>query len=839
MMKRSIWLTMIMVVIITILGVMGLNADTRNFKPVFSNGELVVAAAIATEAPYNADNTGKTDASAAIQKMVNDVQLQGGGVAYLPAGRYRIDHGIKLLQSVTLCGEWKKPLPGQPLSGTILLAYADKGNSEGVALISSPELGHANIYNLTIYYPEQNPTNPIPYPYTLQGNVSYIHNITLVNSYQGIMMSPFSGSSVSGVYGTTLKRGIVLMSSSELCSCYNLRLNSDYWTRLPEARMSRPDADKVREFVGNELVAVQVAKVDGLSFYNADLTEANTPVLVKLELDDVKYMMTDRSQYGFGGGIGQVKGRRTDVEGGWYFGTHYFDLDNYPQLANKRYTFTSLRHAAKLSLDSVYQATDFGVKADKKSDDSASLQRALNKAAASGGGTVLLPHGWTVLKAPITIPSGVELRGGYLGVGVRVWFLEISTLIIDFDADSKDPDNAPAAINLKERAGLRGVAVCHAKNVYETGADGKMVVSTYPYAIRGLGKGIYIHDVTMPNAYNGVDLGQVRCDQAQVVNFWCTPYHTGIRVGANSDSVQLENIAMDYGLHSSDYRVLTEYPTVPGAKIIQDVQAYLDDHSVQYRFGDCTNLKSFNLAGFAPHLYMEFVDQGHGGCRDAQFWSTIFDVPKVEAVRLRGGGQINFYGYFVTGGRNKKSLWAEFDDSFKGKLNVYGLCQQLTFNNRPFTVGADRLNIYLEHSLTTKRRCIASSSEQDHNPVDALDGDSRTFWQSTEGNGPHLLTVELAAPSVITRWRTHLAGTFLPHQFNAAQAELYASKDGLEYFKVAEFKDNIQDWVDIPVQCATPVRFVQMRVLKGQAAGTTGNTARIAAFDVFGYAGDR
>ncbi len=830
MMYLRVWLTT--VIIATIYASMGVADVGKCYKPIYSNGELVVAATVATDAPYHADNTGKTDASSAIQKMVNDVNAHGGGTAFLPAGRYRLDHHIALPASVTLCGEWRKPQPGQPLTGTILLAYADKGKPDGPALLSSQELGHANVYNLTVYYPEQNPVNPIPYPYTLQGNVSYICNITLVNSYQGIVMAPFSGSSVSGVYGTVLKRGIVLKNSSELCSCYNIRLNSDYWARLPEARMSRADAAKLRRFVADELVAVQVAKVDGLSFHNADLAEAKTPVLVKLEEDDVQYMMTDRSQYGFGGGIGKVKGRRTDVEGGWYFGTHYFDLDNYPQLQRKSYRFAALRQAAKRD---VYQATDFGVKADKTSDDTAALQRALDKAGANGGGTVLLPHGWTVLRAPITIPTGVELRGGYLGVGVRAWYLDVSTLIIGFDERSNDPDNAPAAINLKANAGLRGVAVCHEKNVYETGPDGKLVVSIYPYAIRGLGKGVYVHDVTMPNAYNGIDLGQVRCDRAQVVNFWCTPYHRGVRVGANSDGVQLENLNMDYGLHSSDYRLITGFPEVPGNKIIEAIQGYLDDHSVQYEFGDCTNLRSFHLAGFAPRFYMDFVDQGRGGCRDAQFWSTVFDVPKVEVVRFRGGGQISFNGFFVTGGGNKQSLWAEFDDSFKGKVDVYGLCQQLTFNSRPFTVGSDKLNIYLEHSLTTKRPASASSAASGHGPANALDGDSRTFWQSEEGSGPHILTVELAKPSVITRWRTHLAGTYLPHQLNAAAAELYGSIDGVEYRKLAEFKENTQDWVDLPVTSSDPVRFVQLRVTKVQQPGSSGHAARIAAFDVFGY----
>lgn len=44
-----------------------------------------------TQPPYLADNTGATDARAAIQQALNDAGRAGGGVVYLPAGTYRIN----------------------------------------------------------------------------------------------------------------------------------------------------------------------------------------------------------------------------------------------------------------------------------------------------------------------------------------------------------------------------------------------------------------------------------------------------------------------------------------------------------------------------------------------------------------------------------------------------------------------------------------------------------------------------------------------------------------------------------------------------------------------------
>ena len=43
--------------------------------------------------PYNADKTGETDATAAIQKALDDVGTAGGGVVYLPAGTYKVNPG--------------------------------------------------------------------------------------------------------------------------------------------------------------------------------------------------------------------------------------------------------------------------------------------------------------------------------------------------------------------------------------------------------------------------------------------------------------------------------------------------------------------------------------------------------------------------------------------------------------------------------------------------------------------------------------------------------------------------------------------------------------------------
>ena len=60
------------------------------------------------------------------------------------------------------------------------------------------------------------------------------------------------------------------------------------------------------------------------------------------------------------------------------------------------------------------------------------------------------------------------------------------------------------------------------------------------------------------------------------------------------------------------------------------------------------------------------------------------------------------------------------------------------------------------------------------------------------------------------------------------------SSDGSAYFKMAGFGNNRHDWVDMPVTCEKPVRFVHLQVIKGEGLGTSTNQ-RIAQLDVFGY----
>lgn len=72
-----------------------------------------------TDAPYNADRTGATDASAAIQAALDATDAGLGGTVYAPAGDYKIDTGLTAThQGTVLMGDGLSAFSGDGSSGT-------------------------------------------------------------------------------------------------------------------------------------------------------------------------------------------------------------------------------------------------------------------------------------------------------------------------------------------------------------------------------------------------------------------------------------------------------------------------------------------------------------------------------------------------------------------------------------------------------------------------------------------------------------------------------------------------------------------------------------------------
>lgn len=194
-----------------------------------------------------ADNTGTQDMRNLIQQLLDRLGtrtssvggINNGGVLFLPEGKYLVKGQIVVPKGITLRGEWKKPEKGQPVVGTIIVAQPNTKGSEAEEnsmIVLQPS---AAVKDMAFWYPDQDPANIQPYPPTIMfgqrgffGNeYDVAQNITLVNSYSGLVLSSGGGGAPNmfGIYGTPLKRGIEIDYIAEVGRVEGVDFSPAYW----------------------------------------------------------------------------------------------------------------------------------------------------------------------------------------------------------------------------------------------------------------------------------------------------------------------------------------------------------------------------------------------------------------------------------------------------------------------------------------------------------------------------------------------------------------------------------------------------------------------------------
>jgi len=198
-----------------------------------------VGVATYSVADYGATGDGVTNVRNIFRDLLNQLGKEGGGVLYVPAGKYLITGNLTIPKGVTIRGEWKQPEKGKPIDGTILMASWGEGReleSESF-LIMEPSTG---ILNLAIWHHKQNADNLKRYPPAILfgrnghwGNeYCHVRNVTLVNSYNGIIFSRTNGGgcpNVYNVYGTPLSRGIEIDNIADIGRIDKVDFSPEYW----------------------------------------------------------------------------------------------------------------------------------------------------------------------------------------------------------------------------------------------------------------------------------------------------------------------------------------------------------------------------------------------------------------------------------------------------------------------------------------------------------------------------------------------------------------------------------------------------------------------------------
>ena len=220
------------------------------------------------------NDDGKSDATAAIQQMLDD-RGQFGGEVVLPPGQYLIAGNLTVPEGVCLRGSWDAPHHGESWKkGTTLLLTNGRGNENGPAAISLEK--NSSLEGVTLLWPEQMWNDIQPYPWAVEGHGKHmtVENVTLVNAYQGISTGTHDGSLhlIRNVYGCVLRRGILVDATTDIGRIENIHFNTHYWLGSGhpsghagagrDAEGKSENGEKVVGFVRDNLEAFIFARSD-------------------------------------------------------------------------------------------------------------------------------------------------------------------------------------------------------------------------------------------------------------------------------------------------------------------------------------------------------------------------------------------------------------------------------------------------------------------------------------------------------------------------------------------------------------------------------------------------
>ncbi|MBN1542040.1 hypothetical protein JW992_07810, partial [candidate division KSB1 bacterium] len=179
-----------------------------------------------------------------------------------------------------------------------------------------------------------------------------------------------------------------------------------------------------------------------------------------------------------------------------------------------------------------FDVTDFGAVGDGIADNTLAFQKALDKAAETGG-IVQVPAGRFRFDGVLTIPRGVGLQG--VAIGPYTVFYDRGTILMPYAG--RDDENSPPFITMESSSTLRGLGIVYPEQLPHD-------IRPYPYCIQTTGRMANVIDVAIANAYNGIDCGSVynECHNLRDINICAL--RRGIYVDRTTDIGRIENVHM-------------------------------------------------------------------------------------------------------------------------------------------------------------------------------------------------------------------------------------------------------------------------------------------------------
>lgn len=688
-----------------------------------SNADLTVGTFVAeyNVMDYGADNTGNTDTTDILQSIINKLYDLGGGTVYLPTGKYKFDGDITLKKGVTIRGDWTKPVKGQPIGGTILMAYTGRGGNESSSRGFINMEQECAVYNVAIWYPEQDPNNIVSYSPAIKMGVAgfwgpefnNVKDVTLVNAYLGVLF--YGGEAapiVNGLYGTTLKTAVDIDDIIDVGRIECLDLSPDYWigSGLANAPAKGTAAEQtVRDYIYNNSTGVVMRRNDwSYTCYltvegykegfradksvNADnnpnghnyqfnftncktgiqIVESsycgimftdivtkncenglvlgeraiNTVQLINADIDASQFAIKIDEQASGKVALTNSTIARGNVyiKGGTLLASNcdfnnpapqiFFGSAGTGTLSGSRFANTAqivnnspynyIRNDAAVEIadtPDIPRMEQKAVSAAKQQlyvvnkGDGNDIQNKLTAAGNNGGGVVYLPAGHYYVSNPLTIPTGVELKGA----------TDVSTVphgsgsVLEVQTGAGS-DSGQGFITLNSNSGVRGVVINYPdQKVY--GTTTVVTPQKYPYAIQGNGSNVYVINVGLRACYQGIDFFTNRCDNHYVDYMTGHVFNTGVRIGGGSENGVVRNTQVN--VNSFACGTESKYGSWPNSPEEGDgmtgnpaLYTYSNQNLDFMIIGDCKNQILYNDFHYGSRKGIILQSDGNGGPQD-------------------------------------------------------------------------------------------------------------------------------------------------------------------------------------------------------------------------------
>ncbi len=338
--------------------------------------------------------------------------------------------------------------------------------------------------------------------------------------------------------------------------------------------------------------------------------------------------------------------------------------------------------------------TDDGA-ATTAADNTAAFQQALDTVGAAGGGTVYVPAGKWPLRGGLTVPSGVELRGIS-----DVPHHTVSGGTVLFAYAGRGQEDGPPLIQLRERSGVRGLTVWHPE-------QNLLAPVAYPWVVRGLGPRCWVIDLTVGNAWQGVDFGS-QASAGHLVRYLAgSPLRRGLWVSRSDSDGWVEDVQFNphYALRLPPGLPHPPYTGDVGGKLIEYQRGHLDG----LVFGRCAKEHLRGTFLYAAYDGIAFRDDG-GGSNARVLMHGSDTVSRSAYVAASGPAGIEFslaqlvpLSHVAVGG-------IVIDPAFSGQVAFYN-SQLWAGETTAQVAGSGRVTLQQLNSLTGPVRLIGGQVE--------------------------------------------------------------------------------------------------------------------------------